>query len=42
MVSIGFFIMLNGLLLCLGNGAFNPKYMRDVLVIPTLSCWDEL
>ena len=20
--------------LCLGNGAFNPKYMRDVLVIP--------
>jgi putative polymerase len=29
------FIVLNGLLLCLGNGAFNPKYMRDVLVIPT-------
>jgi len=29
------FIVLNGLLLCLGNGAFNPKYMRDVLAIPT-------
>jgi putative polymerase len=29
------FIVLNGLLLCLGNGAFNPKYVRDVLVIPT-------
>jgi putative polymerase len=28
------FIVVNGLLLSLGNGAFNPKYMRDVLVIP--------
>jgi putative polymerase len=32
---LAFFIVLNGLLLCLGNGAFNPKYMRDVLAIPT-------
>jgi putative polymerase len=32
---LAFFIILQGLLLCLGNGAFNPKYMRDVLVIPT-------
>jgi putative polymerase len=31
---LAFFIVLNGLLLSLGNGAFNPKYMRDVLVIP--------
>jgi putative polymerase len=31
---LAFFIVLNGLLLSLGNGAFDPKYMRDVLVIP--------
>src|ERR1700674_2893121 len=29
------FIVLNGLLLGLGNGNFNPKYIRDVLAIPT-------
>jgi putative polymerase len=29
------FITLNGLLLSAGNRAFNPKYIRDVLVIPT-------
>jgi putative polymerase len=29
------FIVLNGLVLGLGNGAFNPKYVRDVLAIPT-------
>jgi putative polymerase len=32
---LAFFIILNGLLLSLGNGAFNAKYMRDVLAIPT-------
>jgi len=31
---LAFFIVLNGFLLALGNGAFNPKFMRDVLVIP--------
>jgi putative polymerase len=31
---LALFIVVNGLLLCLGNGVFNPKYMRDVLVIP--------
>jgi putative polymerase len=31
---LALFIVLNGLLLSLGNGAFNPKYMRDVFVIP--------
>jgi putative polymerase len=29
------FIILNGLLLSVGNEAFNAKYIRDVLVIPT-------
>src|SRR6266851_4189635 len=29
------FITLNGLLLSAGNRAFNPKNIRDVLVIPT-------
>jgi putative polymerase len=28
------YIVLNGLLLSLGNGSFNPKFTRDVLVIP--------
>ena len=28
------FILLMGLLIALGNGEFNPKYIRDVLVIP--------
>ena len=28
------FIVLMGLLIALGNGEFNPKYIRDVLVIP--------
>ena len=32
---LALFIVLNGLLLGLGNGAFNPKYIRDVLAIPT-------
>ena len=31
---LAWFIVLNGVLLSLGNGVFNPKYMRDVLVIP--------
>jgi putative polymerase len=31
---LSLFIVLNGLILCLGNGAFNPKYIRDVLAIP--------
>ena len=34
-VLLTLFIILNGLLLSLGNGAFNAKYTRDVLVIPT-------
>jgi putative polymerase len=29
------FIVLNGLLIGLGNSDFNPKYIRDVLAIPT-------
>jgi putative polymerase len=29
------FIILNGVVLGLGNGDFNPKYIRDVLAIPT-------
>jgi putative polymerase len=28
------FIIVNGLFIALGNGEFNPKYIRDVLVIP--------
>ena len=28
------FIILNGLVLGIGNGEFNPKYIRDVMVIP--------
>src|SRR6202795_2775409 len=32
---LAYFIILNGLVLSLGNGAFNAKYMRDVLEIPT-------
>jgi len=31
---LSLFIILSGLLLALGNGAFNAKYLRDVLVIP--------
>src|SRR5258708_1820592 len=31
---LAFFVILLGLLLALGNGAFNAKYTRDVLVIP--------
>jgi putative polymerase len=31
---LALFIILFGLLLALGNGAFNAKYLRDVLVIP--------
>jgi putative polymerase len=32
---LALFIVLLGLLLSLGNGSFNAKYLRDVLVIPT-------
>jgi putative polymerase len=31
---LALFIVLMGLLIGLGNGEFNPKYIRDVLVIP--------